>query len=68
MAFSAKARISLMARGARFLKVTPCTYCSEEERKIQLVFRPDAMLEYEDEIADIFFVLSRCGHRWTSSN
>lgn len=25
MAFSAKARISLMARGARFLKETPCT-------------------------------------------
>lgn len=32
-----------MARGARFLKVTPCTYYFEEERKIQLVFRPDAM-------------------------
>lgn len=41
MACSAKARISLMARGARFLKLTPWHYIPT--KKLQLVFRPNAI-------------------------
>lgn len=41
MACSAKARISLMARGARFLKLTPWHYIPK--KKLQLVFRPNAI-------------------------
>lgn len=32
MACSAKERISLIARGARFLKLTPCTYKVKKRR------------------------------------
>lgn len=42
MACSAKARISLMARGARFLKLTPW-HCIMK-KKLQLVFRPNAIM------------------------
>ena len=35
IACSAKARISLIARGARFLKVTPCIYRVEKKRRNQ---------------------------------
>lgn len=44
MAFSAKARISLIARGARFLKLTPWHY-NQWKEGLQLVFRPNAIWE-----------------------
>lgn len=36
MACSVKARISLMARGARFLKETPCTFKKKRELEFSL--------------------------------
>lgn len=41
IACSAKARISLMALGARFLKLTPWHYIPQ--KKLQSVFRPNAI-------------------------
>lgn len=63
--FVAKARISLMARGARFLKATPWT-CSSMYQTIALVsvFRPMPAIRHT-----LWRVLCRQhGHLWTSSN
>lgn len=45
IARSVKALISLIARGARFLKETPCNYT---HKKVELVFRPNAIWEKYD--------------------